>query len=90
MSNREYIGSLSEKNQSKCISTYLNHPLYKYIDWEAFLDSEDGNEMHFLNAQSIYDEQTDKVYYVLEEQSIDGVDYELCFVDNDFLLIPLS
>lgn len=90
MSNKDYIETLSEKRKNKCINTYLNHPLYKYIDWEAFFNSEDGNEMHFLNALDVYSDSEDNVYYVLEEQSIDGVDYKLCFVNNDFLLIPLS
>ena len=49
MTNKEYRNSLPEAEKEKWDNTYTKgHPLKDYINWDAFLNSEDGNEMNFL------------------------------------------
>ena len=81
MTNREYRNSLSPSKQTDWDRTYRNHPLYDYIDWDAFLDSEDRNEIHFLNKLDEVRDEYDCRYYILEKYFDEdaGTDYVLAF-----------
>lgn len=68
MTNREYRNSLPETEQVKWDKTYMNgHPLKEYINWEAFLDSENGNELDFLlDTVEIAEDTYGRKIYVLD------------------------
>ena len=86
MTNFEYMKSLTEEQRKEVEKTYTRHPLAKYIDWEAFFSSEDGNEMHFVK------ELRRRVYegnecIVLEEIIEDGILYDKMFDGEEVVIV---
>lgn len=70
MTNREHLATLNAEDRKECEATYSRerHPLYDYIDWDAYWDNEDGNEMHFLRKLDEYTDEFDKKYAVLKQE----------------------
>lgn len=89
MTNREYLENLTQEAQQDCLATYSKnkHPLYDYIDWDAYWGSTDGNELHFLRTIREYTDNEGRRYAVLKEMSVDGMDYELSYRFDDDSII---
>ncbi len=89
MTNKEYLRSLSKEEQKAYLEMYNRHPLYDYIDWKAFSESEDRDETHFVNnlGTKVIEDQE---FLLLERKVIDGIDYykAFCFNDNSFYDVP--
>lgn len=92
MTNIDYISKLPEDERKEAINTYKQHPLNEYIDWKAFFESTDGNEMNFLKVLEKKTDEYDNTIYVLEELFIDGIRYEKIYngeyielIANDFM-----
>ena len=95
MTNKEYLNTLSPEKRAECEKTYSKgvYPLYDYIDWNAYWNSEDGNALHFLNYVRKYKDEFDREYVVLKEDIVkDDMDYMLVysFTDDEFQYIPMS
>lgn len=90
MTNKEQLEKMSADKRADCENFYRSHPLTKYIDWNAFLNSGDGNEMHFLKALETFRDENGKTNIVLEKYSEDGIDYRTVYVpeDGEILEIP--
>lgn len=93
MTNREYRNSLTEAEQAKWDMTYMSgHPLKEYINWEAFLDSEDGNEMNFLvDSVDVAKDIYGRTVYVLEHKVDEaGLDYFYVYLaeTDQFWTVP--
>ena len=89
MTNKEYYLSLNDKGKQDFENTCKEHPLNEYIDWEAFFDSEDGNEMHFVAAEKEYDEELGDII-ILKELTENNEDYLLVFIVNDTLFAKIA
>lgn len=89
MTNWQFIEQLPAEKQRECLKQYNEHPLSHYIDWGAFYDIEDGNEMHFLKYLRIMKDEFDNSYYVLEEHKEKNkvVSYVYSIIDNAFATI---
>ena len=88
MTNGEYYYSLTEDERKKFLKTYNNHPLAKYIDWKNFYESNDRNEMHFVESLRVDKDDNNNDVYVLNQFVKDGEDYELIYVDGEFQNVP--
>lgn len=82
MTNSDIYESLSEANKKSFTETYSQHPLADYIDWKAFYESDDGDEMHFLKYERTEKNENGGLVYVLKEIDDNGEDYEIIF-DTD-------
>lgn len=82
MLNRDYINSLPNDKKKECYELYRNHPLYDFIDWNAFLNSENGNEMQFVRYKTIIYDEFGNEYYVLKEENDSLLIYSI--IDNAF------
>lgn len=95
MTNREYRNSLPEAEQEKWDNTYTKgHPLKEYIDWNAFLDSEDGNELNFLISKvEVAEDIFGRKVYVLDRYTDEttGIDCAYVYVAeaDEFWKTPL-
>lgn len=94
MTNREYRNSLSSVEKVKWDNTYTNgHPLKDYIDWDAFLDSENGNELDFLlDKVEIAEDKYGRKVFILERyvEEDTGFDYTYVYIPevNEFWKVP--
>ncbi len=82
MTNSDVYESLSEADKKSFTETYSQHPLADYIDWKAFYESDDGDEMHFLKYERTEKNENGGLVYVLKEIDDNGEDYEIIF-DTD-------
>ena len=82
MLNRDYINSLPNDKKKECYELYRNHPLYDFIDWNAFLNSENGNEMQFVRYKTIIYDEFGNEDYVLKEENDSLLIYSI--IDNAF------
>lgn len=92
MTNREKINCLPPERQKRALACYQKgvHPLYDFINWESWFDSEEPNELNFLNKIKDFTDELGKKYVVLEEDVIiDGSDYMHVFVygENRHLML---
>lgn len=82
MTNREKIENLSPERKANAEKTYSKgvHPLYDYIDWNAWWNSEEPDELKYLRkVKDIVDEKENK-YYLLQENIIrNNMEYILLF-----------
>lgn len=92
MTNYEQIKSASPQQREEYEKLYREHPLAKYIDWKKYFESDDGNEMHFVNALHVYKDENGKTNYILEKKQIDNLDYYLAYIaeDNQFVELPVK
>lgn len=96
MTNKEHLDTLNAEDRKECESTYSreHHPLYDYIDWKAFWNSEDGNEMHFLNKLDEFTDIYGKKYAVLKKEidAEEHIDYAtvFCYDDSEILRCPIN
>jgi hypothetical protein len=81
---------LSAEEQSRFRKTYSNHPLFDYIDWEAYYNSTNGNAMDFVNHLGKYKDENGNDVYILERFTEEDEDYRLIFVcgENTFYKVP--
>lgn len=88
--NSDVYFGLSEEQKENFLKTYSNHPLVNYIDWKAFYDSDNGNEMDFVNAVRIDKDEEGNLNYVLKEVVENDEDYELVYfsADNEIRKMP--
>lgn len=77
--NSDFYEGLSEKDKQNFLDTYSNHPLHDYIDWKAFYESGDGNEMNFVKALGKELNENGDTVYVLDRITENDEDYELVF-----------
>ena len=82
MTNSDIYESLSEADKKSFTETYSQHPLADYIDWKAFYESDDGDEMHFLKYERTEKNENGSLVYVLKEIDDNGEDYEIIY-DTD-------
>lgn len=82
ITNSEFFQKLSETDKEKFLDTYSQHPLVDYIDWKAFYESSDGDEMHFLKYERTVKNEDGNLVYVLAEIDDNGEDYEIIY-DTD-------
>ena len=82
ITNSEFFQKLSETDKEKFLDTYSQHPLADYIDWKAFYESADGDEMHFLKYERTFKNENGNLVYVLAEIDDNGEDYEIIY-DTD-------
>lgn len=81
MTNKEYMESLAPEQQADFKATYSKErqgELYDYIDWNAWWNSEDRNELHFLKCMYQYVDEREDRYAVLNtfpSKSADGATY---------------
>lgn len=89
MTNVEYLKSLTEEQKKEVEKTYANHPLAKFIDWEAFLSSENGNEMDFVISigTTMYE---NKEVTVLEETIENDISYARVWDGECVCLVPIA
>lgn len=94
MTNIERLNTLSEQDRAECIKNYSKgvHPLFDYIDWKKYWNSEDGNEMHFVNSFREFSDENGYTYLVLHHFIRDGIEFLLTFCINDesFFQFPAS
>lgn len=88
MTNYEYIRTLPNEQRIEVQKTYARHPLAKYIDWRAFFQSENGNEIDFVRFIRKETDELDRVVYTLEESIIDGIMYAKIYNGDDVMLVP--
>ena len=92
VTNNVELQSMIPVIQNEYKKVYENHPLKDYIDWDSFLNSTDGNEMHFLCAEKIFIDENDKTNIILESFSDEnGLDYNKVYIveDDSFYDIPV-
>ena len=80
--NSDVYQGLSETDKENFLNTYSNHPLVDYIDWKAFYESDDGDEMHFLKYERKEKNENGSLVYVLADIDDNGEDYEIIY-DTD-------
>jgi len=80
MTNKEYFFTLSPEKQEQFQKTYANHKLTEYIDWSAFMESEDGNELHFLKVMDKYTDEKGRECLVLKRYDRNGMDYQTIYI----------
>lgn len=90
MTNMQYMQFLSPQKQEECKNVYMTHPLAQYIDWDAFLKSENGNSLDFLKRESEYTDENNNKVYVLDTIVENNECYSLVFIcgENTFHKIP--
>jgi len=88
MTNYEYINSLSAEKRLEIQKTYARHPLAKHIDWRAFFQSDNGNELDFIRFIRKETDEYDRVIYTLEEMIVDGIMYAKIYNGEDIILVP--
>lgn len=88
--NGEVYQDLSDEEKNNFRKTYSNHPLAKYIDWEAYYNSSDGNALHFVKCIRKYEDEEERLVFVLEKVVEDDLDYNLIYVceENAFYKVP--
>lgn len=88
--NSNAYSGLSEKDKQHFLDTYSNHPLHDYIDWKAFYESENGNEMDFVKAIGKEKNENGDTVYILDIVIENDEDYELLFdtTENEFQKRP--
>jgi hypothetical protein len=86
MTNAEQIKTLNPKLQEKYINAYRKHPLHDFIDWDSFLGSTDGNEMHFLKSQGSFIDEQGRTNIILEKVIINNKEYRKVYIveNNSF------
>lgn len=90
ITNSDVYFGLSEEQKKDFLNTYSNHPLVDYIDWKAFYESEDGNEMNFVETVRVSKDENGNPIYVLKEFVENDEDYELVYfaADNEIRKMP--
>ena len=88
--NGELFSALSSEEKKKFRETYSNHPLAKYIDWQAYYSSSDGNTLNFVKCLDKYKDEEGRQVFVLDRIIEDDCDYKLIFVceENEFYKVP--
>ncbi|MBR0540594.1 MAG: hypothetical protein IJK26_00085 [Clostridia bacterium] len=88
--NCDVFYGLTDEQKKNFLDTYANHPLADYIDWKAFYNSDDGNEMNFVKAVRVDKDEDGNLNYVLEEITENDEDYELIYfsADNEIRKTP--
>lgn len=76
LTNREIMERLSAKEKYEMKYSIKHHPLHNYIDWEAFMESTNRNEMEFINSVCTYENELGETIIVLsvyadEEYEVD-------------------
>lgn len=92
MINSQHLSIMTAALQKKAKQLYANHPLHEYIDWEAYMESEDGNEMHFVRCIDTFIDENEKTNIVLDLFSDENdIDYYTVYVieDDAFYQIPV-
>ena len=79
MTNQQYFDSLPEERQRMIREDYDNHPLRKYIDWDSFWASSDGNEMHFVKCLGKFRDELENRIFILEEKSLESGRIRTCW-----------
>ncbi len=72
---------------------YNSHPLFGFIDWKAFYESENGNAMDFVLYQDKFQNKYGQTIYVLADVSSEtNEDYKLVYIceEDAFYKIPAS
>ena len=72
---------------------YNDHPLFGFIDWKAFYESENGNAMDFVSYQEKFQNKYGQTVYVLEDLiSENNEDYKLIYIceEDAFYKVPAS
>ena len=91
MTNGEAYQKLTTDEKIKFRKMYNEHPLFGFIDWKAFYNSEDGNAMNFVNCQNIIHNKYGQTVYVLEDAvSETGEDYKLVYVCEEDAFYKIS
>lgn len=101
--NGEFFKSLSNEEKIKFREQYGKHPLREFIDWQAFYNSESGDEMDFVKCikkdrmvidDSFKDAETqeEENVIILLEFEDDDTEYQLVYAIEDgiFYKIPKS
>lgn len=89
--NIENYNQLSDAEKKRFRETYNKHPLFPYIDWDAYSKSYGGNTLDFVKCVDRYIDRTKNImFFVLEMTIIDDMDYLLVYDcnENQFLHIP--
>lgn len=99
--NGEFFKSLSNEEKIKFREQYGKHPLREFIDWQAFYNSESGDEMDFVRCikkdrmvidDTFKDEETqeEENVIILLEFEDDDTEYQLVYAIEDgiFYKIP--
>ena len=89
MTNKERLDSLSPAERRECMTQYFDHPLFKYIDWKAFFESENGNEMDFVMGEYAYSDICGEII-ILGEEVRECEDYVYVYIlsDKSFAVVP--
>ena len=74
---------LSAKEKEKFRETYRNSPLSKYINWEKFYKSDNGNTLDFVVCLEKKTDDEGNVIFVLENIQENGEDYLLVYNCTD-------
>lgn len=90
--NGEFFYSLSKEERKKYTEMYGNHPLVKFIDWQAFYASSGGNEMKFVKCIDKVKDNDGGDVYILANFSTEDGDFQLAYVVNEdsFYKIPVD
>ncbi len=91
MTNGEVFQSLTTEEKLLFRKYYNSHPLFGFIDWKAFYESEDGNAMNFVSYQNKYKNIYGQTVYVLEDLiSENNEDYQLIYIceEDAFYKVP--
>lgn len=88
--NGQNYNLLSSEEKEEFRNMYKNHPLFDYIDWDGYYNSEGGFSLDFVKFIDKYKNEDEKEVFVLEKMVIDEHDYLLIFVcgENNFYKVP--
>lgn len=90
--NGEFFYGLSVEERKQYQDMYSNHPLARFIDWQAFYASSEGDEMKFVKCiEKVQDTDGGDVYILANFSTEDG-DFQLAYVVNEdsFYKIPVD
>ena len=91
MTNGEIYNTLPDDEKNKFRAAYNSHPLFNYIDWKAFYNSDDGNALNFVKYRNKYITKQGDIVYILDNITSDNQeDYQLAYncTEDAFYKIP--
>ncbi len=80
MTNAEHFATLSPEQKAEYRKVYESHPLYNYIDWDAFFDSDNGYTLDFVRCESSYENDDGNLVLVLDTITENDEDYKLEYI----------
>lgn len=88
--NGKTFDTLTSEEKIEFKETYKNHPLFDFIDWEAFYHSKNGNAFDFVDCITKAKDEDGNEMLVLKKLTDNNEDYLLVYMlkDGNFYKIP--